>query len=65
MENNKKGKVESEQKSMYVPQMESDACGIGMMANLNGEKSFKLINDALSMLTCMEHRGAVGCNPNT
>ena len=65
MEINQKEKVESEQQSMYVPQMESDACGIGMMANLNGKKSFKLINDALSMLTCMEHRGAVGCEPNS
>ena len=69
MESNQKEKLEIEQqqvqKSMYVPQMESDACGIGMMANLNGEKSFKLVNDALSMLTCMEHRGAVGCEPNS
>ena len=61
-----KEKVESEQQqSMYVPQMESDACGIGMVANLDGKKSFKLVNDALSMLTCMEHRGAVGCEPNS
>jgi glutamate synthase (NADPH/NADH) large chain len=64
MENNQKEKGKQQQ-SMYVPQMESDACGIGMMANLNGKKSFGLINDALSMLTCMEHRGAVGCEPNS
>ncbi len=67
MEKEQKGQkiTESEQQSMYVPQMESDACGIGMIADLNGKKSFKLVNDALSMLTCMEHRGAVGCEPNS
>ncbi len=50
---------------LYVPSLEKDACGTGLIANLNGVKSHKLIDDALTMLHNMEHRGACGCEPNT
>ncbi len=50
---------------MYVPQLESDACGTGLIANLNGITSFQIVSDALTMLENMEHRGACGCEPNT
>ncbi|MEL6923741.1 MAG: glutamate synthase subunit alpha, partial [Bacteroidota bacterium] len=53
------------QQGLYVPQMESDACGTGLIANLNGLRSHKIVEDALSMLQNMEHRGACGCEPNT
>ena len=36
-----------------------------LIANLQGNKSHQLIEDALTMLTNMEHRGACGCEPNT
>ncbi|MEL6355840.1 MAG: glutamate synthase large subunit, partial [Bacteroidota bacterium] len=52
-------------KSLHVPQLESDACGTGFIANLNGEASHKLVTDALAMLGNMEHRGACGCEPNS
>lgn len=52
-------------KGLYTPELESDACGTGLIANLNGIKSHKLIENALLMLTNMEHRGACGCEPNT
>jgi glutamate synthase (NADPH/NADH) large chain len=52
-------------KSLYVPQLEKDACGIGLIANLNGIKSHETIENALTMLTKMEHRGACGCEPNS
>lgn len=52
-------------KGLYVPQMEKDSCGTGLIANLNGNKSHKIVEDALLMLTNMEHRGACGCEPNT
>ena len=52
-------------KGLHIPQLESDACGTGLIANLDGIKSHKLVEDALKMLTNMEHRGACGCEPNT
>lgn len=50
---------------LYLPQMEHDACGIGFVAHLKGEKSHRIIKDALTMLENMEHRGACGCEVNT
>ena len=52
-------------KGLYVPQLEKDSCGTGFVANLDGIQSHQLIEDALKMLTNMEHRGACGCEPNT
>jgi len=52
-------------KGLYTPSLESDACGIGLIANLDGNKSHQLIENALHMLSNMEHRGACGCEPNT
>ena len=52
-------------KSLYTPELEKDSCGTGLIANLNGNKTHQLIEDALSMLKNIEHRGACGCEPNT
>jgi glutamate synthase (NADPH/NADH) large chain len=52
-------------RGLYVPELEKDSCGTGFIANLNGIKSHQLIEDALTMLANMEHRGACGCEPNT
>ncbi len=52
-------------RSLYTPQLEKDSCGTGLIASLKGEKSHQLIEDALFMLSNMEHRGACGCEPNT
>ncbi|MEL6654020.1 MAG: hypothetical protein AAFQ87_24770 [Bacteroidota bacterium] len=62
--------VESDQatpgdQSLYVPQLEHDACGIGFIAHLKGQRSHQTVADALTMLTNMEHRGACGCDPDT
>jgi len=53
------------QKSLYLPEMERDSCGIGFVANLKGVKSHQVVEDALIMLENMEHRGACGCEPET
>ena len=53
------------QQGLYVPELESDACGTGFIANLNGIKSHEVIENALTMLKNMEHRGACGCEPNS
>ena len=55
----------SPSKGLYVPQMEKDSCGTGLIANLDGVKTHQLVEDALTMLQNMEHRGACGCEPNT
>ena len=52
-------------KGLYTPELEHDSCGIGFVASLNNERSNKIINDALTMLRNMEHRGACGCEPET
>ena len=50
---------------LYLPELEKDSCGTGLIANLDGVKTHQLIEDALLMLTNMEHRGACGCEPNS
>ncbi|MFT5386243.1 MAG: glutamate synthase (NADPH/NADH) large chain, partial [Saprospiraceae bacterium] len=60
-----RGKEEVKQQGLYVPQLEKDSCGTGLIANLDGIKTHKIVEDALSMLTCMEHRGACGAEANT
>ena len=52
-------------RGLYRSSFEHDACGIGFVANLKGRKSHKIIEDALYMLSRMDHRGACGCEPNT
>ena len=54
-----------QQQSLYCPELESDACGTGLIANLSGIPTHDLIKDALTMLVNMEHRGACGCEPNS
>ena len=48
---------------LYDPANEHDACGVGMIANINNEKSHRIIADGLRILENLEHRGAVGADP--
>jgi glutamate synthase (NADPH/NADH) large chain len=48
---------------LFDPAREHDACGVGFIADLKGEKSHRLIKDALAILENLEHRGAVGADP--
>ena len=54
-----------EKQGLYDPAFEHDSCGIGFVANLKNKKSSKTIQDAISMLENMEHRGGCGCEPET
>ncbi|MEJ2043107.1 MAG: glutamate synthase large subunit [Reinekea sp.] len=45
---------------LYRPEFEHDACGIGFVAHLKGRKSHDIIENALTMLAAMEHRGGTG-----
>lgn len=53
----------AEQKGLYSPQNEHDACGVGFVANVKGRVSHKTIEDALLILRNLDHRGAVGADP--
>src|SRR5882724_13037712 len=54
-----------QKQGLYDPQFEHDACGLGFVVDIKGRKSHKLVSDALKILTNLDHRGAVGCEPNT
>lgn len=55
----------TERKGLYDPSFERDACGIGFVANIKGNKNHQAISDGLTILENMEHRGACGCEPTT
>ena len=48
---------------LYHPQNEHDACGMGLVANIRGEKSHEIIRKGLEVLINLTHRGAAGCDP--
>ena len=50
---------------LYDPQFEHDACGLGIVVNINGEKSNRILEQALIILENLTHRGARGTEPNT
>ncbi len=50
---------------LYRPEFEHDSCGTGFITNIDGHKSNQIIDDALTMLENMEHRGACGCDPDS
>ena len=50
---------------LYRPEFEHDSCGTGFITNINGHKSNQIIDNALTMLENMEHRGACGCDPDS
>ncbi|TWT38289.1 Ferredoxin-dependent glutamate synthase 1 [Posidoniimonas corsicana] len=50
---------------LYDPQNEHDACGVGFIAHIKGERSHQILVDSEDLLRRMDHRGACGCEPNT
>ena len=50
---------------LYDPRFEHDACGIGFVVNIKGEKSHEIVQQALTVLQNLDHRGACGCEDNT
>jgi glutamate synthase (NADPH) large chain len=51
--------------TLYSPQREHDACGVGMVVDIAGRQSADIVRQALTVLTNMRHRGALGSDPNT
>jgi glutamate synthase (NADPH/NADH) large chain len=48
---------------LYDPQHEHDACGVGFIAHIKGEKRHDIITQGLEILKNLTHRGAVGADP--
>ena len=57
-------KIRKEQ-GLYLSSNEHDACGIGMVVNIHGTKSHSLVDQALTVLENMRHRGAEGADKKT
>ncbi len=67
--NNNQGKNKPFQRpsqmGLYNPANEHDACGVGMVVNIHGNKSHELVDSALKVLENMRHRGAEGADGRT
>jgi glutamate synthase (ferredoxin) len=50
---------------LYDPQFEHDACGVGFVCQMKGKRSHGILQQAITILINLDHRGAVGCEPNT
>ena len=50
---------------LYNADYEHDACGVGMVVNIHGNKSHELVDNALKVLENMRHRGAEGADNKT
>ncbi|MCQ3941941.1 MAG: glutamate synthase large subunit, partial [Alphaproteobacteria bacterium] len=48
---------------LYDPARDKDSCGVGFIANIKGQKSHRIVADALQIVCNLEHRGAVGADP--
>ncbi len=53
------------QQGLYSSDYEHDACGVGMVVNIHGNKSHELVDNALRVLENMQHRGAEGADKKT
>ena len=53
------------QMGLYNAAYEHDACGVGMLVNIHGEKSHDIVESALKVLENMRHRGAEGADNKT
>ena len=50
---------------LYDPRFEHEACGIGFVVNIKGQRSHEIVRQALTVLHNLDHRGAAGSEANT
>ncbi|GAC1628114.1 MAG: glutamate synthase-related protein [Nevskia sp.] len=55
--------IHAQQHGLYNKANEHDACGIGFIAHIKGNKSHSIVEQGLLILKNLEHRGAVGADP--
>ena len=54
-----------QKQGLYDPSFEHDACGIGFVVNIKGERSHQVVEQGLTVLVNLDHRGARGCEEGT
>ncbi|WP_396267176.1 glutamate synthase-related protein [Ideonella sp.] len=52
----------SAQGGLYDPTNEHDACGVGFVAHIKGQKAHAIVEQGLKILENLDHRGAVGAD---
>ena len=52
-----------QEQGLYSRANEHDACGVGFVAHIKGQKSHTIVEQALKILENLDHRGAVGADP--
>ena len=55
----------AKKQGLYDPQFEHDSCGVGFVCDIKARSSNKIVQNAVSALVRLEHRGAVGADPKT
>ncbi|MEI6027266.1 MAG: glutamate synthase-related protein [Betaproteobacteria bacterium] len=58
-----RGELEASQAlGLYDPRQEHDACGVGFVAHIKGQKAHAIVQQGLKILENLDHRGAVGAD---
>ncbi len=50
---------------LYDPRHEHDSCGVGFVAHIKGQRSHQLVDQGITAVEHLAHRGATGCEENT
>ncbi len=50
---------------LYDPRFEHDSCGVGFVVDIRGRASHDIVEQALTAVCCLNHRGAAGAEPDT
>ncbi len=53
------------QQGLYDPRFEHDNCGVGFVCNIKCEKTHLIVEQGISVLERLSHKGAVGADPHT
>ena len=65
MKQNRKINVAPRRQGLYDPDNERDACGVGLVVNIKGNKTHDIVENGLQVLEHMMHRGAEGADNKT
>jgi len=57
--------IAQQAQGLYDPKDEHDACGVGLVVDVEGRKSNRIVRNAIQVLENLAHRGACGCEENT
>ena len=57
--------TDGQQKTLYSERYEHDACGIGAVVNVDGTKSHRVVDNALSIVEKLEHRAGKDASGET